>query len=111
MADFGGMAGMRIVAEPDLLRAKAEEAEARVAKMRGIWDEVLQTVRGTVEFWNGEAATEHRERFLNCDETVSWMLETIISLTTKMRQVAGVYDTSKQEVGEELNPLPADIIK
>lgn len=95
---------------PEVLNQKALQLQHLITDITREFDSVASRVNSMSGYWQGEAATAHRELFNRGTQEVSETLTALNSYVTKLNTIAGNYAQTEQALQQVLTELPSDVI-
>jgi hypothetical protein len=94
----------------EVLEAAAGQVETDVRRLDTVFDEVLQLVRCTAEYWIGNAGDSCRESILRSQEHISTVRSRLYEYPADLLAMAGIYHNAENENAETPAALADDII-
>lgn len=100
----------QLTVSTDVLREKAGEISDGVKQLRTDWDEIKRIVENSKSYWKGESGTEHRKRLASMEDDTDTALRRLEEHHGDLLQMAGIYETTENEITEVNSGLPSDVI-
>ena len=95
---------------PEELSKQAVNVESGVAAIRSKFASAEQSVKNTVNYWNGDAADVFRAECEEYRDEIEEILVRISEHITDLRIMAGIYKEAETAAEEIIETLPSDLI-
>jgi len=95
---------------PEELARQAANVESGVSAISARFAGAEQSVKNTLNYWNGEASDLFRTECEGYRDEIEEILARITEHVTDLRTMAGVYEEAEASVQEIIEALPSDVI-
>lgn len=96
---------------PEELKKKADVVKNKVKTMKGLFSDIAQYVEKSKSYWIGEAGNTHRSVYKACEPDVTEIFARLSEHVVDLETMAGVYQSTENEIKEISMDLPSDVIK
>lgn len=103
-------ASVEVCATPEALEAKAQEVRSSVLALRRGFAALDGEVSASGQYWQGEAAEAHRERYRLATGETEALLQTLLAYADKLNTIAGNYRAAETALQQASAALPDDVI-
>ena len=82
----------------------------KVNELKAAFEEMTDVVNRTNSYWLGEAGEAHRKAYQQMQPHQEEVLNRLKEQVSDLIQIAGIWETAEQEIGELNQSLPDDVI-
>lgn len=106
----GSIGNYTLRVDPAVLQSKAEEILALTNTTKRMFDAMTTAVKGTQNYWQGEAGDEYRASYTKREPEIEEMFRRMTEHSTDLRTIAAEYTGVEQKNAEIPVDLPSDFI-
>lgn len=103
------MSSFVIKVSTDVMIQQAETIKSGVDEIRNRFRSVTTQVRGSRNFWQGDASDLHMERFEVVKEQMEELVGILRGYPDELLRMANLYDESERRATEDASSLPMDV--
>lgn len=96
--------------DPAMLQSKSDEILALTNTTKRMFESMSASIKGTANYWQGEAADEYRERYGKREPEIEEMFRRMLEHTRDLNSIAVEYTGVENKNAEIPQDLPSDFI-
>ena len=100
-----------LTVKPDMMKAAAENLEKITKKSEQSFDQMLQTVKETARYWQGDAGEHERQLFDNQQENFRNVLNNLYNYAKELRIITSVYETGEENIKGAAASLQTNVLE
>lgn len=102
--------GVTFKVKTEVLHQKSSSINSKIKKVKNKFDEMERLVNSIKTYWEGEASKSNQKYYEGFKDEILEILARLEEHVTDLESMAGVYETTEQEVKSIIEELPKDII-
>lgn len=103
-----GDATLRV--SPEVMYAKAQEAETQLNRMKQSFETMQSMVQGSATYWQGEAGDTHRTTYQTCEKKAEEIFKRLKEHVDDLRLMAAGYEDAERAAVSQIETLSSDVI-
>ncbi len=92
---------------PEVLAQKASEVNGSISSVEKRLGELKNLVEHTKYYWVGIAGDHHRQIYSSQEEDIHLILQRLKEHPTDLQQIAGIYDKTESNIGDQNGAIPS----
>lgn len=100
---------MFIKVTPTELKNQSNQVLADIKSIEKHWKNIGTIVKGTKNYWEGEASNTHLKIYKDIEDDVNKVIKRLKENPVKLQTMAGVYDEAETNAVSAASELPTDI--
>ena len=102
--------GVTLKVTPEILNAKANEANGKINLIKQHFDSLEENVSRTKAYWIGEAGDMYRKLFEQEKESIEEIIKRLSEHPKDLQAIAQVYSDVELKAAEIAEELPGDVL-
>lgn len=99
-----------LLVTPEQMYSAADLIEKKISNARNAFDGMLDDVRATAAYWEGDAGDKERQRFAQEKGNFDALIKNLINYAAELKIITGFYEANEQAAVMTADALPANIL-
>lgn len=104
------LGNVELIVTPEQMYQAAGIIENNIRESRNAFDSMLNDIKATTAYWEGDAANKERSRFEGESDNFSALISNLNNYVTELKLITQIYQTGEETSVTEAQSLMADIL-
>ena len=104
------LGSVELLVSPEQMYSAADLIEKKIQNARNAFSGMLEDVRATSSYWEGDAADKERQRFAQEEGNFDAVIKNLINYATELKIITGIYEASEKASVMSADALPTNIL-
>ena len=110
MAGSGNLEDVILRVSPEVMYAKAQEAETQLNAMKRSFETMQNMALNSSSYWQGEAGDTHRTTYEACQKKAENIFKRLKEHVDDLRLMAAGYESAEKAAANVVETLSSDVI-
>ena len=104
------LGSVEILVTPEQMYSAADLIGKNILSSRTAFDSILDDIRSTSSYWEGDAADKERQRFEKESGNFDAMIKNLNNYVTELKLITGIYEANENASVMIASSLPTDVL-